>query len=149
MGLSVRERIVANVETALDGGGKPTGLTVHRFRTRPIQKDALPAMVIRFGGEDSERITHDGDEKNVLRLLIETRVKVDATTPPDQGLDPYLNWLTTSLMADETLGGLANRIDKRHGEWDAAELDEIYAGALTEFDITYYTDASDPEVSRA
>lgn len=149
MGLSVREQIVANVEAALDGVGKPTGLTVHRLRTRPIQKEKLPAMQIRFGGEPSEPVTHDGHEQNVLKLLIETRVTVDAATPPDQGLDPYLNWIVQSLMADETLGGLANRVRKRRIDWDADEMDKIYGAALTEIDITYYTDASDPEVSRA
>lgn len=139
---SVRERIVDAVVAALNAPGKPAGLTVHRSRTRPIDKDRLPAMVVYLATEDV------GDHAAIavmrtLRIRVECRVTGD---PPDTVLDEHVTWAVKALKADEKLGGLAVRINEVRTVWDAAERDKVYAAAATEFEIEYATAYNDPEM---
>ena len=48
MPTSIREQIMVALVAALStgGAGSPAGLTVHRERTRPIETDSLPAIMV-------------------------------------------------------------------------------------------------------
>ncbi len=148
---SIRETIMAAVETALDGAGKPTGLTVHRFKTRPIDKDDLPAMAIYPTDEDPSLETHDGvgTTKRKLTVRVEHRVKtlVGSSDSPDTTLDPLINWGTKGLMADAPLDALIRSIEEVRIVWEAFEADQLYGAAAQDFEIEYATDWDDQETA--
>lgn len=146
---SIRERIVQAAVAAIDGVGKPTGLAVHRYRTRKLEAEKhLPAMVVFIGDEPVKPYTQDGEVLRTLELAVKTRDKNPvAGTPPDQALDPYLTWLVKSLMADQTLGGLAISLKETGNVWNADETTEtVHAEAGTVFEIKYITSEDNPEV---
>lgn len=141
---SVRERIMAALEAAVNGAGKPAGLNVHRQRRRPIDRDKLPATVVYAIREDV-RAFSTGPIRDVERRL-RVRLEHRATgAPEDQVLDPYLVWGTKALKADETLGGLCREINEVLIEWDGEQADQVYAGAGQEFEVIYETTEADPE----
>ena len=149
---SIREQIIQAVVTALDGAGKPQGLTVHRYRTRPIEKDKLPAQVVYpsgSGGSVAETTSlYGGMADDVLREL---RVRVESRAtgePADQALDPLYLWSVRSIMADPTLGGLAFSIREEATSFDAAEFEEVIGAAATDFIVEYVTSRDDPEIQR-
>ena len=147
---TIRETIIAAVATALDGAGKPTGLTVHRFKTRPIDKDDLPATAVYPMDEDTRLETHE--EPSVRRALIirlEHRVKtlVGSSDPPDKTLDPLLAWGTKGLLTDSALDALIISIEEVHTGWAAFEADSLYGGAAQDFKIEFATVWDDQETA--
>lgn len=148
---SVRESILAAAKTALEGAGGPTGLTVHRRRTRPINLDNLPAIVVYVLRENVQVIDQDDPAERVMTLRAECRQKGASTTPtvagddPDTLLDPLLTWAVSTLLTDSTLEALVLDIEERQTLWEAEELDQVYAAAAVDFEITYLTAATDPE----
>lgn len=148
---TIRETIIAAAAAALDGAGKPTGLNVHRFRTRPLDRDDLPAMAIYHLGEVVELDTHDsvGTVRRKLLIRLEHRVKtlVSSTDPPDKTLDPLISWGTKGLMTDSALDALIISIEEKNIEWEAFEADSLYGGAAQDFEIEYATDWDDQETA--
>lgn len=149
---SIREQILEKVKTLLGGAGKPTGLTVHRFRTWPIERDNLPAQVIypatSAGGAVAESVDPFDGIGNVareLRVRVESRVEVPEKTPPDSALDPLYLWAVQTLMADVTLGGLALDVQEEATSFDADEFEKVIAACATDFLVTYVTLREDPE----
>lgn len=151
-----RQRIVRRVVELLSASHGPVGLTVHRFRTRPIYKDSLPATVpyaISERVETEDHGTHD-QAAGVLRTLslrLEHRVLVPGATPttsegiPDDLLEPLLTWATAQLVGDRTLGDEVLAIRETSIGWDAIEATQIYAAAGQDFEIDYWGVADDPE----
>ena len=147
---TIRETIMAAAEAALDGAGKPAGLNVHRFRTRALDRDDMPAMAVYHLGEVVELETHD--EPSVLRTLtvrVEHRVKtlVTSTDPPDKTLDPLVAWGTKGLLTDAALNALIVSIEEMSIEWATAEADSLYGGAAQDFKIEYATVWDDQETA--
>lgn len=146
---SRRELILQAVVAALGASSKPTGVAVHRYRTRPLERDALPALVVypavREGAvaETITRLDHDDALERALRVRVEIRAEGE---PPDEALDPLYVWVVKSLRADPTLGGLAQDLEEEAVSFDAAERDAVYAAAAVDFHVTYYTSEDDPEV---
>ncbi len=147
---TIRETIIAAAAAALDGAGKPSGLTVHRFRTRPIDEDDLPAVAVYNLGETIQLETHD--EPSVLRTLmirLEHRVKtlVGSADSPDKVLDPLLAWGTKGLLTDSALEALIISIEEVKIEWVAMEADKRYGGAAQDFSIEFSTNWDDQETA--
>lgn len=128
---------------ALDGVSKPTGLNVHRQRTRPIEKDGLPAQVLYLLNEDTEERAA-GQIDRRARFAVESRVTASGESP-DAALDEYLSWAVKALRADPTLGGLSSDVKERGTEWDHVELDKVFGAARTIFEVHYQTADDDPE----
>lgn len=124
---------------------KPIGLSVHRFSNRPLDTDDLPATVLFFleGPQPVYEASDTADR--VLRLVCEHRTTVAAGTPPDDAVDPLINWAVLALLSDETLGGLASKIDEGPTMWESVEAGQRFARARTVFDITHVTLRNDPE----
>lgn len=145
---SRRELIIAAAVAALGGVGKPAGLSVHRKRMRPMDKDALPSQVVyaRPGNEASESINRiDIDADQVERhfwLRVESRAIGD---PADAAVDELNNWAEQTLLTDSGLRALVFDIEARAIIWDADEKDKVYALAAEDFLVTYFTSATDPE----
>lgn len=140
--MSRREAVLQAVVTALNGTGKPADLTVHRSRTRPIDKDDLPAAIVYVLSETVP--TQYGVplvDREVI-VAIETRA---SGNPPDAALDEYLSWPVRALITDHTLGGAAMNVTEQETTWIAEELDKVYGAAQQRFAITYRTRHDDPD----
>ena len=147
---TIRETIMAAVEAALDGAGKPAGLNVHRFRTRALDRDDMPAMAVYHLGEVVELETHDEPSvRRTLTVRIEHRVKtlVGSSDSPDRTLDPLLSWGTKALLTDSALDALIISIEEVAIEWAAFEADSLYGGAAQDFKIEYATVWDDQETA--
>lgn len=147
---SQRERILQAIVARLDSD-KLSGVTVHRYRTRPIHADKLPAWVvypITAPAGESERVARrpaGGKVDRTVNIRVELRVVAEPPQAPDEALDPHYVAIVKSLMGEPTLGGLALDIEERATSFDAAEHDQVYAAAATDFDVTYATAEIDPE----
>lgn len=146
---SIRERIIQNRREALDGPGKPTGVTVHRYRIRPIERDDLPAYVAYpsnppIGGQSEtvERLDHDSGVERSMNLRIEIRVSGEE---PDEAIDEHYVHVVRAMRADPTCGGLALDCEEVATTFDAADLGKAVGAAAVDFEITYLTSEDDPE----
>ena len=150
---SIRETIVAAVVTALDGAGKPTGLGVHRFRARPLDREDMPAMAVYAMGEEVRLETHGGvgtgTVRRTLTIRVEHRVKtlVTSADAPDTTLDPMLAWGTKALMTDAPLDALIISIEEANTLWETFDADSLYGGAAQHFELEYATDWDDQETA--
>ena len=147
---TIREMIMAAVVAALEASGKPTGLTVHRFRTRPLDEDDMPAMAVYHLGETVALETHDEPSvRRILTIRVEHRVKsrVASLDAPDKTLDPLVAWGTKGLLTDSVLDALIISIEELSIDWAAFEVDKLYGGAAQDFKIEYATVWDDQETA--
>lgn len=147
---SRREAILLSIVAALDAVGKPAGLAVHRSRTRPINKDVLPALVVYLGPEKIARGDGPFGYKNrrFQSVRVEVRTVATAGVDPDTALDPLTSYVEQRLMADPTHGQVARNTQLEAIDWDANnETDAHYAAAAMDFTIEYLTAAGDPDVA--
>ncbi len=146
--MSRRTEILAAIQSALEGAGLPVGTTVHRSRTRPIEKDSLPALVLYLLDESTESKSSGGYQaRRAARIRVECRTKVEDDTPPDDAIDPLVSHVVRAVLADPRQGGLAHKTEETGTTWDAAEDDELYAAAAVDFTLDYITAAGDPDVA--
>ena len=148
MNSSIREQIVSGVVELLQADGAPDGLQVHRERTRPIESESLPALVVYC--EDEEPTTTDRQTfrspfvERSLHVIVEARAKVIGSSSPDQTLDPLLVWTSTQIMQNETIGGLAIGAIEGKTNWLSKEADVVIAAAIANYHIRYRTARTDP-----
>lgn len=151
---SIRQQIAAAIVAAVSGTGKlgaatkPANLHIHRERTRPIEKDDLPAILLYFEDEQPEPLAGQKFKapltERSLNVVAEIRVIPDASQAPDEAVDAFYVWLMQSLGADETFGGLAMGITEGPVKWFSKEADVIYAGAALHLAVHYRTTRLDP-----
>lgn len=138
---SVRDRIVEALVAKLDGPGKPTGLTVGRFRTKPLK----PPCAGLYGIDQEVAPGSGGGNRLVIRifrLFVEIRVEGD---PPDQQTDPIEVWVVKQVLSDPKLGGLCNSITEVRTKWSAEPGSTPIGAAMLEFLVHFQTLAKDPE----
>lgn len=133
--------------TLLAGTGGPVGLTVHRERLRPIEKETLPAIMI-YADDDSPKplagVKYAAPlEERQLSLVVECRANA-GTTPPDQALDPLLVWATQIIIGNEKFAGLASGVDEERTVWLSREAEIALAAAAIHFTVKYRTARADP-----
>jgi hypothetical protein len=150
---TIRERIICLAQGALetdpdDGGpSKPAGLTIHRERTRAIEVDTLPAVLLYFKDDEPKPIGSQREAPLTERrmvLTVESRAIGSPTLSPDEALDPVYLWTVYRLLKNERFGGLANGIEEGKTEWHSKEGDLALASATTYFTIRYRTSRIDP-----
>lgn len=150
---SIREQIAAAVVNLLTGTGAetppaPAGLTVHRERTRPVEQDKLPAILVYFEDEEPTPLAKQEFKapitKRHLGVVFEMRVVPDSGQAPDQAVDPLYLWIMQQIAVDETLGGLAMGVTEGPMKWTATEADRVFAGAALHLAIHYRTSRLDP-----
>lgn len=146
---SIREQIVAALVVALSSGsGAPAGLTIHRERTRPIEIDSLPAILIY--SEDDTPTTLGAQtyraplSEKKLEPVLELRAAGSSGVAPDQAIDPLYVWAMKAIGADETFGGLANGVEEGKTIWNSREGDTPVAAAQLHITIRYRTSRLDP-----
>ncbi len=157
---SIREQVVLAVLAALEAStapcpglsgaavSQPVGLTVHRERTRPIEIDSLPAILV-YSDDDVPKPL--GEEKyraplteRQLTVALECRAQGSASVPPDAALDPITVWAALAIFADETLGGLANGVEEGRTVWKSQEGDVPIASAKWSITVKFRTSRLDP-----
>lgn len=154
MAASIRERVATAIVAAVSGTGElgaagmPAGLHVHRERTRPIEKDDLPAILLYFEDDEplplaKERFKAPLTER-VLNAIAEIRVEPADGQSPDEAVDAFYVWLIQSLGADESFGGLAMGLMEGPVKWFSKEADVVYAGAAVHLAVHYRTTRLDP-----
>ena len=144
---SKRDAIIATIAANLNGGSKPSGLTVHRQRTLPIASDVLPAQVVYAISEEVDtgpgRSNFARKAKRKVTIAVESRV--DGGTSPDATLDPLLSWAVQTICADPTMGDTVEDCKEIGTTWAQVDADQMYGAARTDFEITYITSAADPD----
>ncbi len=128
------------------------GLTVYRQRTLSLSHHQLPAQVVYAVQEETKTGPGPGASTErrrkalrTFRLCVEHRADA-GDDAPDAALDPLLTWAVHAICAPPaTLGGLAEDIKELGTTWDEQEQDKVYAAARTFFEITYMTDAANPD----
>jgi hypothetical protein len=144
---SIREQIIAALMTALSTGG-PSGLTVHRERTRPIEIDSLPAVMV-YADDDvpktlGQQVYAAPLTERHLTLALECRAQGSSGVSPDEALDPVLVFATQTVLANEKFGGLASGVEEGRTVWSSREGDVPVASAKVSFTIRYRTSRLDP-----
>lgn len=144
---SIRAQALAAMAAALAGAGKPAGVFVHRQRALPIERDALPAIVLYVLEEEGEPVAQAGDPLRARHCTVraECRVACAISEIPDDVLDPLVTWAVKALVGDQQLGGLTNFVTEQHTSWDAVAADKVYAAAAVDFLMAYDTASSNPE----
>jgi hypothetical protein len=145
---SIREQIAAAIVAAVSGPGAPAGLTVHRERTRPVENEQLPAILIYFEDEQPEPLAGQKFRapltERSLGVVAEIRVVPTGGQAPDEAADSLYVWLIQAVGADESFGGLAMGVTEGPVKWFSKEADAIYAGAAVHFIVHYRTKRLDP-----
>jgi hypothetical protein len=146
---SRRELVMQAIVAVLDAPGKPEGVTVHRSRHIPIERDELPALVVYrarppVGGRSEEVIRPDHDTQVERRLNVRIEARVTSANP-EPALDPLYLWVVKALREDPTLGGLVLDLQEQGSDTDAAELGKPVGAEGIDFEATYITDENNPE----
>ena len=136
------------VVAALAGGTPPAGLTVHRERTRPIETDSLPAIMVYSEDEQPKNLGSQTYRapltERQLSVGLQCRAKGSTGVAPDVALDPILVWAVKTISQNETFGGLANGVEEDRTVWSSREGDDPIAAATVHFTIKYRTSRLDP-----
>lgn len=113
---SIRDQIVTAIVAALEGHNKPSNLTVRRFSLAKIEPEHQPLIEV-YPGKDNVQDAPKGRPvvMRTLSVMLDVYAIGDAV---DQVIDPILCWVTASLNADRSLGGLALDLRERSAEWD-------------------------------
>jgi len=123
---------------ALNGAGKPAGVTVNRSRRQSIEKSQLPMISVYAIREEVTRATDTRRSPLVerrLRVQVKCRIVGD-----DQANDPLRKWAVQAVMADQSLGGLCTEITEESTDWDADDgTDADYSVAAVDFLVRYVT----------
>jgi hypothetical protein len=146
---SYREQIIVAVVAALTAqSSPPAGLAIHRERTRPIEQDSLPAIMV-YADDDvpkplAAQVYKSPLTERQLSLVIEARAQAASGIPVDQALDPVLVFAALAVFADETFGGLASSVEEGRTVWSSREGDIAVAAAKWSITIKYRTSRLDP-----
>jgi hypothetical protein len=146
---SIREQVIVALIAALNTqASPPAGLTIHRERTRPIETDSLPAIMI-YADDDvpkplAQQVYRAPLTERQLSLAIECRAQGSGSVSPDAALDPVLVFASLAVFADETFGGLASGVEDGRIAWVSREADVPIAAAKWYVTIKYRTSRLDP-----
>lgn len=139
--------LVAALTAAAAAPGAPSGLTIHRERTRPIETDSLPAIMVYADDEAPKEFaqqTYSPLTERQFALVLNCRAQGSSGVSPDEALDPVLVLAAQTVFANEQFGGLANGAEEGRTVWSSREGDALVAAAKMNFTIRYRTSRSDP-----
>lgn len=153
---SIREQVLIAVVAALGAStarisnpvSPPTGLTVHRERTRAIEVDSLPAILVY--ADDGVPKPLAGQvygsplTEHELTVALECRAQGSSAVSPDAALDPVLVWAALAIFADERFGGLASGVEEGRTVWNSHEGDVPIASAKYSITVRFRTSRLDP-----
>jgi X-X-X-Leu-X-X-Gly heptad repeat protein len=155
MTTSIRSQIVDAIYTAVNGAGKPSGLTVTRSRTTPFAKaDLLPAGKVIVYRTTEEVMARASNYKTRRALTVRCECRVAATDDGEtleDALDPLTSWVVQAVQGVATLQGgtgmLADKCIELTTQWAVADEDAVYGAAAVDFRIEYITAAGNPDTA--
>lgn len=117
---SIRDQIIAEVVSRLNGAGKPAGVTVRRYSLAKIEPSQLPLIEVYPHQDVLKQPTAKGRQAvfRTLALMCDVYGQGD---PLDQSIDAALCWITAALQADQSLGGLVQDVRDGQAEWDSEQ----------------------------
>ena len=142
-----RSKIMAAVLAALDGDGKPAGLTVLHRAATATEASALPtAMAIR-SKEQVQRINQNALRSPLVDRYLTVRVdlRVSDDADPEEALEPLLAWVTSVMLADPGWGRLAIDTTEESTEWELDDQNVPLGHAWMDFTIRFSTKTADQE----
>lgn len=114
------------------------GANVYTNRAFDLNKEKLPAIIIRDGSEDPG-IRTTSTRHYIRRFNVQLEVLV-SDTDPETALDNLCNEIESLLFADITLGGATSGIDYQGTEEPSFEPGSKSTGSTTiNFQISYLT----------
>lgn len=134
--MTKREEILRHIETLLKANGVVPADRVLRSQIDPVGEVKLPAISIRPGVDTptSEMIYGPTDWSLNIRVSVVARGIV-----PDKTADPIVEAVTTKLMEDRSLGGLAMDLSVGPVVPTFDELDSSFVDMTCNFQVTYRT----------
>jgi hypothetical protein len=135
---SICERIQAGFKAALLGG-TAAGANVTRDREQGVTRTETPAIVILYGGEETERAGSYTD-RNRLTLTVAIFVRDDS---PVQYVDPIAVDVHRLITSDAALAALAADIRKEGTDFASEEADRTAGTLSVRYLITFFTRAND------
>lgn len=131
-----RESILAAIAAALAG---TTGVStrIYRSRVEAIPRDESPAILIEPLQDVPSDLSMSGTP---LQWILTIRITVVARGDiPDQAADPTVLSLHSKMMADVTLGGLAQDIQPGNVLFSLEGADSAAGTTACEYNIAYRT----------
>lgn len=142
----VSDQIVDEFLAALDGAGKPAGLTVEEHTAVSLEPDRLPYMSIRPGLEKMEGDGNDWDSYHTQRELdVVVAAWAESATSPRKALSPLIGWATKALRKSAVLRSLTKNVVEVGAVWSDEFTDQNRGLVEITFRVSYYTLANDQE----
>ncbi len=138
--------------SVVNGHTKPTGLTVSRHRTFPLDPSQLPHQAVYAVNEEIvSRVPRGGNNQSIvkrrLQFCVESRCVIGSGSTADQSADPLISWSVQALCSTLPAVTGIHDIEEVGTIWDQVENDYALAGARQMFAVTYVTSASDPDAT--
>lgn len=127
---SITEQMLETINTKF---ASVTGATVFRSRQAALALSEGIAIVIR---PKEEPVRYLANYVAVRELEVELSI-IGRGIVPDQAIDPVRVQMHQYLMADPTLGGLAQRIVELTNEWQFEEADQTGVELKATYKIIY------------
>lgn len=156
MGLkvSVRENLLENIKTTLEGITKANGYdydiaSVQRWKQHGNDFISQPVIIICAGNEEKEATPSSLVTCNLkVYLDVYVRQEEDATEPTDTLLNEILRDIEVALSADYTRGGYAHETRVTNIFPFVTSEEAPHAGFTIEVTVLYQHDYGDPEQQR-
>lgn len=131
--MTTAETVLAALQTTLAGAG--LGASVERSRAVALEREDLPAVVIRPKAEESTPIA-----TGLLRCTLSVEIQVHTRGDvPDSLADPVAAGIDAAIRASATLGGLVAKSFRSAKEWEFTDSDGT-GGQLTLIYQFHYTE---------
>jgi len=154
-----RSRIITAVVAALEGPGKPAGLSVVRRTTLAAECDDLPRIMVSRVKELTlkafpQQLRSPLSDRHLtvrLDLWVSAAESLDAEPDPaadpdpEEALEPLLAWATSAMLADASWGGLAIDTTEDATEWEIDDDLSSTGHAWMDFTIRFSTKTADQE----
>jgi hypothetical protein len=127
---SITEQMLETINTKF---ASITGATVFRSRQAALALAEGIAVILR---PKEEPVRYLANSVAVRELGIEISI-IGRGAVPDQTIDPVRVQMHQYLMADPTLGGLAQRIVEQGNEWEFEEADQTGVELKASYKIIY------------
>lgn len=134
---SIREQILTKIVSVLNAGN--IGAPVDRSRTEAVSREQSPRVIVLPGSDVARQSTVPFlDWTMAVHVVVYVR-----GSQPDSLADPIIAAAHASLMADETLGGLAMTILPASVHFELVDSDATACVVTCEYRIQYRTSQQD------
>jgi len=131
---SIREQITQYIVNVSQVAGVATN-GVYRDRQTAIQRQEAAVIVV----QEKEEEVENKNSYVAIRSLVEEILLIVRSDTPSATADPIIVALHKALTADQSLGGLANRIIEEGTEWTYADADLPATEVSVKYRIRYMT----------